>query len=340
MQIPSQISFKHVTPNGSKLTATIEGDDLPNIIQVKGTNDIAKVNRKRDRPRPADWGPITENDEREDDDEYDRDERGCHRFTMGRWESKARYKSLKQTLIFIKKRRCTRVIQEASYDEQGKLVNVTPIATITSNSSIALNGNTVDLVWTSAQENLIREYACETKLSTESQWRRFDSEMPMGAGTTYRASDVPAVSGRHEYRVVAEFSDNSAPKVLLTQALDVTVNTGGQAEIQNFSAQYSTNFFGIEVLWTSTAELSIKEYQVELKPADAGDEAYQLAERSDAFGAGFQYSLAIFPVEGTAFPGPGNYTLRLKAVFLDSSEKIIPGTITNIVVPVEAGLAA
>jgi len=87
MQVPQKISFKNMTPKGGKLTATWDGNDLPNIVQVKGTNDITSVKRTREHERPLSSGPINDRDEREDDDEYDRDKNGCHKPTSGSWDS-------------------------------------------------------------------------------------------------------------------------------------------------------------------------------------------------------------------------------------------------------------
>ncbi len=326
MQIPQQIYFKNASPKGAKLTATIEGNDLPNIIQVKGTNDIAKVKRTRDHDRPNSWGPEDERDEREDDDEYDRDQHGCHRSTVAKWDSKCKYTSLKQTLLFIKKRNCTRVVQEASYDEQGKLIIVTPTSTISTSSGIALNDKTVEIKWTSVQEIMVREYSAETKLSSQTTWKQFDIETPMGAGTTYLSCDVPSVTGTHEYRLVANFTNNATPKILLTQSIPVTIPTGGSATVNGFSAVFNENVGSIDVSWRSLTEVALIRYVVQAKGAQDND-FVDILPPVDAVGQDQPY---LFP----AFLDEGNYTIQLKAEFQDGTSALVQGTTVTASVPV------
>jgi hypothetical protein len=325
MQIPKQIYFKQTTPKGGKLTATIDGDDLPNVIQVKGTNDINPVKRRREHEKPDRFDRFDRNDDIDDDDEYDRDEHGCHRQTVGVWESKNKYTTLKQTLLFIKKRHCKRVVQEASYDEQGKLIEVTPTSVI-KDGAIALVDKTVEIKWTADKEILVKEYNAESKLAGTSTWKKFDIDVAMGAGTSYTSSETPTVTGSYDYRLVAVFTDDTTKELLTSPAINVVVPTGGSVTIRDFTAQYNVDAMTIDVNWNSVTEESLVTYSVQLKGTEPDAQFFEAAS-ADAIGAGQIYAANIF--EDT-----GDYTLRLVGIFADGTSKEIENTVVPIGVPV------
>jgi hypothetical protein len=324
MQIPKQIYYKQTTPKGGKLTATIEGDDLPNVIQVKGTNDINPVKRRREHEKPDRSDRFDRNDDIDDDDEYDRDENGCHRQTVGVWESKNKYTTLKQTLLFIKKRHCKRVVQEASYDEQGKLISVTPTSEI-KDGTISLVDKTVEIKWTANKEILVKEYNAESKLSSATTWKKFDTDVAMGAGTAYTSSETPTATGSYDYRLVAVFTDDSTKELLTQSSLRVEIPTGGDVTISGFTAQYNPDAMTIDVAWTSVTEVSLLTYSVQLKGLEDPD--FFEAATADAIGAGQLYGANIFE-------DSGDYALKLVGIFADGTTRVIQGSEVQIGIPV------
>lgn len=318
MQIPKQIYFKQTTPKGGKLIATIEGNDLPNIIQIKGTNDCSPVKRKRERVRALeltsgtrDWDDDRRNDNDDDDEDF-RDEHGCHRNTVGVWESKNKYTTLKQTLIFMKKFRCKRIIQVASYDEQGKLIDETPASTI-KDQSITFAEGIVEIKWTSVTEVQVREYRSEYKLPNSTIWEQFDSDPAIAPNTQYTAIDYPTVSGSITYRLSAVYNDNTE-KELLSQPVNVTLNTN-IAEVTGFLPSYDGTFMNIT--WSSSQESGLSHYNV---------------ERLDVNTPGAEFAVVIpditqqgpsdyGPVQDV--PGSGTFRYRLVAVYADGTSDVV-----------------
>ena len=74
MQAPGRIFFIGANPAGGKLRARFVGDDIPSAVQIKGTTDKQPV-----RLRCNNRGEL-----------------------VGRWQSKEKYPSRRQTLQFIK----------------------------------------------------------------------------------------------------------------------------------------------------------------------------------------------------------------------------------------------
>ena len=318
MQIPKQIYFKQTTPRGGKLTATIEGDDLPNIIQVKGTNDINCVKRKRERYRvleladggSRDWEDERRNDDDDDDEDY-RDDRGCHKQTVGTWESKNKYTSLKQTLIFMKKFRCKRIIQIASYDDQGKLIVTTPTATIKDQSITATEGE-VELKWTSVTEVQIKEYISEVKLPGSSSWTKFDTDLPLGAGTQYTATHYPTAPGSTAYRLKATF-ENNTETTLLEQPVQVAPPPN-RIELQYFDAPVNGGITA--VAFKSSVEVGVA--KLILSRRSDGETSYTLLREYRAEGT---------EVEHTYEDNSGAFGL----VFYKVSAEFTDGTLLDLV---------
>jgi len=207
---------------------------------------------------------------------------------------------------------------------------VVATATIATTSNINLvDGKTVEVRWASVQETLIKEYSCQTKLSSATTWNQFDLETPMGAGTSYVAKNVPSVTGTYDYRLVARFTDATQEKVLLTQSIPVTVQNG-TAEVSNFAAVYNANVGSIDVSWSSVKEVALVDYVVQAKLITEPDTAYaDMQPPVDPVGEGQPYLSQVFL-------DTIDYNVRLKAVFQDGSNAIVLNTTVEVQVPITA----
>lgn len=277
MQAPGRIFFVGNSPQGGKLRARFQTDELPTAIQVKGTTDKQPVKCRRDN----------------------------HGKLVGKWLSKNKYTSRLQTLQLFKG---NKIIMECNYDACGDLVVDKPTVTISTNSSITLQGTTVNFVWTSQTEESVDQYTSEKKLSTVSTWEAFDADEPTGPGTTYYSTDVPTASGSYDYRLLAVFMDGTSQQ-LLTKTLQVALAPTPSATIQNFAAAYDTSLQQVNISWQVVQETGVNSYML---------------ERGDVTGQNFEPVLGIDPIGVGSFtypdfPNTGDYVYRLKAFYVNGS---------------------
>ncbi len=321
MNIPNQIFLKECDhnrndPRGSQLTATFQGTDFPTTVRIKGTNDVASVVLQR-QPQAALQGngrPGQSNFGGHDNDcnDHDKDHNSNCNPTSATWESKGNYKTLNQTLQFLKN---NVVLQEASYDAKGKLIVQAPTATIKNFNIVSANNNTeADLQWTSVAEVQVQSYSSERQLPGTTNWQQFHSDSPLGAGTVYTTKDLNPVAGTVKYQLKALYTNNTSA-VLASQALTFASADVPSAVVNNFLAAYDGTFVNLQ--WTSIKEVFFNCYNVER--LDPGASAYAVVVSNITGQGPNNYG----PFQDVPSSGPGQYSYRLVAVYTDNTSAVV-----------------